>query len=62
MTQWRGNYDTVRIEGWGFRRIEEGQQGLCGGSVGVSAPRGESQRVRLGTRTVRICAIIYMLY
>ena len=38
MTQGWGNYDTVRVEGWGFRRIEEGQQGVWGGAVGVSAP------------------------
>ena len=33
MTQGWGNYDTVRVEGWGFRRIEEGQQGVWGGAV-----------------------------
>ena len=62
MTQGWGNYDTVRVEGWGFRRIEEGQQGVWGGAVGVSAPRGEAPRVRLGARMVRLCAIIYALY
>ena len=43
MTQGWGNYDTVRVEGWGFRRIEEGQQGVWGGAVGVSAPLAEDR-------------------
>lgn len=62
MIQCEGNYDTVRVEGWDFGRIGEGQQGFFGGAAGVSAPRGEAPRVRLGARMVRLCAIIYALY
>ena len=53
------------VEGLGFRRIEEGQQGVWGGAVGVSAPVREGAdgtvrgaTVRLRPRTVRLYAII----
>ena len=62
MIQCEGNYDTVRFEGVGSGRIEEGQQGLLGmGSRRVSACRGDRDGT-VEARMVGLCAIIYALY
>ena len=48
MTQYRGINDTVWLVGWGTGRFVEGQQGIYGRAVGVSAPVAETAMVRLG--------------
>ena len=44
--QYEGIYDTVWLWGRGFMRFAEGQSGLCGGAVGLSAPVAEAATVR----------------
>ena len=46
MRQYEGNYDTVWRWGRGSIRFAEGQWGLCGGAVGLSAPVAEAATVR----------------
>ena len=53
MTQARGNYDTVRLEGWGIGRFVEGQQGICEGSVGDAARRRVYESIRLNCAIIR---------
>ena len=48
MTQCEGIYDTGWFVGWSTGRFKEGQLGLCGRAVGVSAPVAETATVRLG--------------